>query len=85
MSKRKDPNKIRWTGIVKVQRPIVTNGSYCNCLIYNEERSIQTELEMHPAQMKIVFKDDALKVYMNAQLKWSGIIQLLDQVEEQAW
>lgn len=83
MSKNRD--KIRWRGIVKVQRPIVTNDSMTNCLFYNEDQSIMTQLEMHPEQMKIVFGKDELKVYMNATLKWSGKLQLLDRAKDQPW
>jgi hypothetical protein len=82
---RKKRNRVRWEGIVKVQRPIVTNGSMTYCLIYNEERSIMTQLPLDAKAMKQTFPKDELKTYWKATLKYNGIIQLHERVAEPSW
>lgn len=82
---KKKRKTIRWQGIVKIQRPLATNGSYTSCLVYNEERSVQSHMELDEEQMAYTFPNGEPKTYWEAQLKWSGELVISKLVEEQPW
>lgn len=74
-----------WTGVLKLQRPLATNGSMCNVLIYNEDRSIMHEQVMAEKAMKTLFPEGEHKTYWNSRLTRLGAIQIESRAEEQAW
>lgn len=85
MNSRIKQQRVRWQGIVKIQRPIATSGSMTECLVYNEQRTIMVQLELGAKTMADTFKKDELKVYYTATLNYGGTIALLERAEEQPW
>jgi hypothetical protein len=82
-----DENAVIWTGIVKVQRPIMeTGGNYTMCLVYNLDRSILGHLEMNDEAIKLMFPDGELKTYWLAEQRRPGRLLLTEQLfSEQDW
>lgn len=77
-------SKVRWEGIVKAQRPIVSTVGYNSCLFYNEGKSIFQIIELSENEMDKVFGDE-LKVYLKVVLYKNGELSILERVDEQDW
>ena len=71
--------------ILKLQRPLITNGSYNEILVYNESGDINELWDFDKKTIKQVFGKE-YKVYWLGEIdeKRQGI-RLVEQVEEQAW
>lgn len=69
--------------IVKVQRPIVTNGPP-QVLIYNEDRSITVQVDMTKKFRKL-FKVGEFKIYCEAEHNEAGTLIVYDRVKDQSW
>lgn len=71
--------------ILKLQRPLVTNGSYNEILVYDESGEINMMWDFDKKTIKQVFGKE-YKVYWIGEIdkKRQGI-RLVEQVEEQAW
>lgn len=53
--------------IVKIQRPLMTNGSEPMALVYNRSRSFEAHMPM-TSDIAALFDDGSLKVYHSASL-----------------
>lgn len=71
--------------ILKLQRPLITNGSYNEILVYDEGGDINELWDFDKKTIKQVFGKE-YKVYWLGEIdkKRQGI-RLVEQVEEQAW
>lgn len=71
--------------ILKLQRPLITNGSYNEILVYDESGDINELWDFDKKTIKQVFGKE-YKVYWLGEIdeKRQGI-RLVEQVEEQAW
>lgn len=71
--------------ILKLQRPLITNGSYNEILVYDESGGINELWDFDKKTIKQVFGKE-YKVYWLGEIdeKRQGI-RLVEQVEEQAW
>lgn len=71
--------------ILKLQRPLITNGSYNEILVYDESGEINELWDFDKKTIKQVFGKE-YKVYWVGEIdeKRQGI-RLVEQVEEQAW
>lgn len=70
--------------IIKIQKPIVTNGP-AEAMVYNEDHSVFTLLPW-TEDLDEIFGDD-LKQYWLADIPQfdKGFIKLIQEVEEQVW
>ena len=69
--------------IVKVQRPIVTNEEVPKALIYDEDKKVVQMVPLHTVLH--LFKNDELKIYLRAELKNDGTLELKQRVSDRAW
>lgn len=71
--------------ILKLQRPLATNGSYNEILVYDESGEINMMWDFDKKTIKQVFGKE-FKVYWVGEIdeKRQGI-RLVEKVEEQAW
>ncbi len=71
------------TNIVKIQRPLMTNGQgRLSALIYNEDRSIMTEVPLE--EFSHLFKNDEFKIYHRFKRK-NGNFIIKERVKDQNW
>lgn len=70
--------------MLKVQRPIATNGPDKQLLIYNEDRSLQEQMVFDDPNLYSWFGDD-YKMYVSARLWCNGQLQLIAREEDQPW
>lgn len=70
------------TQVFKIQRPMssTTGEPY---LIYNEDRSIFSQME--PTQELVKLMAGAWRIYVKAYVDNNGILQIEDVVKEQRW
>lgn len=68
--------------IVKIQRPLMTTESEPMALIYNQDRSIQTQQSFY--DVAPLFDREELKVYHYAKMKGT-ILQIGERAPDQVW
>lgn len=69
--------------IVKLQISLGSSDGRTRALIYNEERTVLTEME--PGQDILDVMGDDAKAYFTAVLHENGMLQIKERVPEQAW
>jgi hypothetical protein len=74
-----------WEGIVKVQRPMYTTGSYELLYVYDEHRQHRTQFAANNPQMKRLFPNDELKTYWNVRWPRQGLPEFLEPAPDQDW
>lgn len=80
------PKKIKRDFIVKFQRPIVTNGSYQDIMLYNEDRSLDTIMELANDEIEYLFPNKEFKTYWKCHINnKTKMLEPLEQMEEQGW
>ena len=80
------PKKIKKTFIVKFQRPIVTNGSYQEILLYNKERTLDTIMELGDGEIEALFPSGEFRTYWRCRINQkTKMLEPIEQVEEQEW
>lgn len=80
------PKKIKKDFIVKFQRPIMTNGSYQEILLYNEERTLDTIMELRNDEIEALFPNNEFKTYWRCRINQkTKMLEPVEQVEEQEW
>lgn len=78
--------KLKKNFIVKFQRPIMTNGSYQEILLYNEERTIVHTIELGNDKIDALFPNNEFKTYWLCHInKETKMLETIKQVEEQEW
>lgn len=71
--------------VLKLQRPIVTNESMQNILIYDKDRKFETTIELEQEQIDQLF-GESLKQYWFAKVPMvGGNIQLIRRVKDRSW
>lgn len=80
------PKKIKRDFIVKFQRPIVTTGSYQDIMLYNEDRSLDTIMELGNDEIEYLFPNKEFKTYWRCRINnKTKMLEPLEQMEEQGW
>lgn len=80
------PKKIKRNFIVKFQRPLVTNGSYQEILLYNEDRSLDMMMELRNDEIEALFPNDEIRTYWLCRINQkTKMLEPIKQVEEQRW
>lgn len=77
-------NNLEWEGIVKVQRPLASNLHVALMLVYNKDRTINTQVPLTKEwtdRFNLVGKD---KLYCYAKLK-KGDLKIGDIAPNQTW
>jgi hypothetical protein len=70
--------------IFKLQRSIVTTEPDTQVLIYNEDRSYMGQLQMTP-EVADLFPQYGSKIYIHGDIDEDGVIEFLNQAEQQDW
>ena len=77
-------SEVTWAGIVKVQRPVMTNDPTAGLLIYSEHKTIFAQLP--PPNPEVVEKmGDRMKVFFHAERFSDGILSINDEANWQEW
>lgn len=69
--------------ILKVQVPLASNQDNPPCLVYDESRTLMTELHIDPSGLLWLQGDP--KMYVKARLWLDGTMQLVERVEDREW
>lgn len=69
--------------VVKIQRPVASNAKVPEYLIYNEDRSFTSQLEI-AGEVHDLFGDD-YKIYAKVRLWGDGVLQIVERIEDQPW
>lgn len=72
-------------GIVKVQRPISSNNSMNELLIYDKDRAVELFYEADEEEIKALFPNGEYKTYWLAKGKNGGLLNFIKQVEDKDW
>ena len=72
-------------GIVKVQRPIASTNGTNELLIYSEDRSVELFYEADEEEIEYLFPDEEYKTYWLAEGKNGGLLNFIEQVEDEDW
>ncbi len=68
--------------IVKIQKPLMTNGDEPMALIYNQSRSVHIQIPF--SRVQHLFDDDEIKIYTKARIFMKQLI-ILSKVEDRNW
>lgn len=74
---------VKTLDIWKLQRPLFTNGDYCEVLAYTYGKERQAFIRFTEKEIEQVFGDE-VKVYVAATVKRGNLV-IEDLVEEQDW
>jgi hypothetical protein len=68
--------------IVKIQKPLMTNGGEPMALIYNQSRSIHIQIPF--SRVQHLFDEDEIKIFAKARV-FMKQLNILSKVEDRSW
>jgi hypothetical protein len=71
--------------VFKVQRPLMSTGSMTEILVYNEDRTIDSQTEIGPKAMKELFQEGEYKIFVRGKLWDDGRIYFHEILADRDW
>lgn len=74
----------QWSGIVKVQRPLITNVPEPHVLVYSRDKRIMAQMTVSADDLTSIFKPGEFKVFMQAEQHGTRLT-LFERAAWQEW